>query len=87
MLYLIDDPEEDVKKAAIWSLSEIGGLDARAALEGLLKSTTDDEEIEFLEEALENLDFTELSINFDLLDLSEEDLDEMIEDQPDQPEE
>jgi hypothetical protein len=80
LLHLIDDPEENVKQAAIWALSEIGGLDARAALEGLLKSATEDDEIEFLEDALENLDFTEMSISFDLFDLSEEDLDEMIED-------
>jgi hypothetical protein len=60
-------------------LSEIGGLDARAALEGLLKNSRDDNEIEFLEEALENLDFNEVNLDFELFDLSEEDLEEMID--------
>lgn len=83
LLQLIDDPEEDVKRAAIWALSEIGGLDARAALEGLLKSSKDDAEIDFLEEALENMDFNEVNLNFDILDLSEDDLEDMLEDEPD----
>ena len=80
LLHLIDDPEQEVRQAAIWALSEIGGLDARAAIEGLLRNATDDEEIDFLDEALENLDFTEMVINFDILDLSEDDLSDMLED-------
>ena len=83
LLHLIDDPEEEIKFAAIWSLSEIGGLDARAALEALMKNAEDDEEIELIGEALENLDFTEMAINFDLFDLSEEDLNEMLDDTDD----
>lgn len=79
LLQLIDDPENDVRQAAIWSLSEIGGLDARAALEALLKASKDEEEMDFLEEALENLDVTEAIIEFDILDLSEEDLEMMID--------
>jgi len=80
LLHLIDDPEQDVRQAAIWALSEIGGLDARAAIEGLLRNAADDENIELLEDALENLDFTEMAINFDLFDLSEDDLSDMLED-------
>ena len=80
LLHLIDDPEQEVRQAAIWALSEIGGLDARAAIEGLLRNATDDEEIDFLDEALENLDFTEMVVNFDILDLSEDDLSDMLED-------
>lgn len=78
LLQLIDDPEDDVRKAAIWSLSEIGGMDARAALEGLLKISNDEELMDFLEEALENLDFSESQLDFDFYNLSEEDLEEMI---------
>jgi HEAT repeat protein len=80
LLNLIDDPEEDVKLAAIWSLSEVGGLDARAALEGLIKETSDENEIEFLEEALENFDFNELNINFEMLDISGDGDEEYIDD-------
>jgi len=83
LLHLIDDPEQEVRQAAIWALSEIGGLDARAAIEGLLRNATDDEEIDFLDEALENLDFTEMAVNFDLLNLSEDDLSDMLEDDSD----
>lgn len=79
LLQLIDDPENDVREAAIWSLSEIGGMDARAALEGLLKVSKDEEEIDFLEEALDNLDVSEAQIEFDILNLSEEDLEEMLD--------
>ena len=83
LLQLIDDPEEDVRKAAIWSLSEIGGMDARAALEELTKRSTDAEELEFLEDALENLDFTNAVLDFDFYNLSEEDLEEMIHEDED----
>jgi hypothetical protein len=78
LLQLIDDPEKDVRQAAIWSLSEIGGMDARAALEELLKISKDEEEIDFLEESLDNLDVTDAVIEFDFLNLSEEDLELMI---------
>jgi HEAT repeat protein len=81
LLQLIDDPEEDVKLAAIWALSEVGGLDARAALEGMLKNSTDEVEIDFLEEALDNMDFNEVNIDFDLFDLSEDDLEDMLDDE------
>jgi HEAT repeat protein len=84
LLQMIDDPEEDVKLAAIWALSEIGGMDARAALEGLLKNSRDENEIEFLEEALENLDFNEVNLGFEIFDLSEENLEEMIDEDKDE---
>ncbi|MFN2145141.1 MAG: HEAT repeat domain-containing protein [Anaerolineales bacterium] len=82
LLHLIDDPEDEIKFAAIWALSEIGGLDARAALESLIKNAEDEDEVEFIADALENLDFTEMSLNFDLLDLSEDEFseDDLLED-------
>lgn len=55
-----DDEETwDVRMAAIWSLSQLGGEDARETLEDLLENTEDDEEAEILEEALDNLSFTD----------------------------
>lgn len=83
LLQQIDDPEEDVRLAAIWAMSEVGGLDARAALEGLLKKSQDENEIEFLEEALENLDFNELNIDFEMFDIEGEDPDELSDDDDD----
>jgi len=49
----------DVRMAAIWSLSQLGGEDARETLEDLLEKAEDDEEADILEEALENLSFTD----------------------------
>jgi len=79
LLQMVDDPEEDVKMAAIWALSEVGGLDARAAIEGLIKNSRDDHLIEFLEDALENIDFNEVNIDFDMLDIFPEDEEELTE--------
>ncbi len=80
LLNLIDDPEENVQFAAIWALSQIGGDDARLAIEGLLEKATDDEKIAYLEEALENLDLADWALNLDLLNLSEDDLEGMLGD-------
>jgi len=75
MLQMLEDEEEDdeVVAAAIWSLSQIGGEDVRIYLVNLLEQTEDEEAAAFLEDALENLDFTDELNKFDLLDLDEED--------------
>ncbi|NIW46789.1 MAG: hypothetical protein GWN30_19145, partial [Gammaproteobacteria bacterium] len=80
LLQLIDDPEVEVKLAAIWALSEVGGMDARAALEGLLKKSQDENEIDFLEDALENIDFNELNLDFELFDISPEEAEDPFDD-------
>ena len=59
LLQMLDDPDLDVRMAAIWSLSQIGGKGVRKALETMLETTDDDDEADMLENALENLDFTE----------------------------
>src|SRR5512134_2474398 len=74
--------EEDpiILSAVIWSLSEIGGEDVRTYLENLLDQLEDDEQIAFLEEALDNLAFTEDLERFDLLAFDpDEDLTEIDE--------
>jgi len=86
LIQLLDDEEEDedVAAAVIWSLSQIGGDEARTYLVGLADQTEDEELSDLLEEAIENLDFAEELNKFDLfslededeLDLEEEDLDE-----------
>jgi HEAT repeat protein len=75
LLQILDDEEEDdgVATAAIWALSQIGGDDARTYLVALIDQTEDEELVEFLEDALENLNFTEELNKFDLLTLDEED--------------
>lgn len=76
LLMLIEDEDSDVRDAAIWSLSQIGGRGVAEALEDLLFDCEDEEEIDLIEAALDNLAFTEESQSFMLLDF-EDDLDEM----------
>jgi len=59
LMEMLDDPDESARTASIWSLSQIGGEGAQEALEGLYEEAEDEEEIDFLETALENLTFTE----------------------------
>lgn len=70
LIEIATDDEEiwDARMAAIWSLSQLGGEDARETLEDLLEEAEDDEEADILEEALDNLSFTDdqhsFGINF-----------------------
>ena len=48
--------------------------------EKILFGGEDDNEIDYLEEALENFDFNELNLNFELLDISDDDDAEFIND-------
>jgi hypothetical protein len=81
LLNLLDEEEDDtILSAVIWSLSQVGGEDVRTYLENLLDKTEDEEEIEFIEEALANLSFTEDLEKFDLLAVDpDEDLIELDE--------
>ncbi len=56
----------DVYYQVIWSLSKIGGEGVRDALQDLLDNAEDDEEIEVLEMAMDNLYFTEEISDLDL---------------------
>ena len=83
---LEEEEDDDVTTAIIWSLSQIGGEDARTYIENLLDQTEDEEQIEFLEEALENLAFTEDLDRFDLLNFEPDvdlDLDEVEDNETD----
>jgi hypothetical protein len=72
---LEEEDESEVSSAAIWSLSQIGGEDVRIYIQGLLDLAEEDEDVEFLEEVLENLEFTDELNRFDLLSV-EPDLDD-----------
>jgi hypothetical protein len=76
LLRLLKDPEEDVRLASIWSLSQVGGEGVREALEALYERTDDEEEADFIAEALENLEFTEGLDFFELMDVEEVDLED-----------
>jgi HEAT repeat protein len=88
LMELLEVEDEDVRWAAIWSLSQIGGEGVRQRLEDLYEQTDDDDEADFIDSALDNLDFTEDIPLFDLMDVSEEDEDDdlyldMLEDDED----
>ncbi|MFZ5818307.1 MAG: HEAT repeat domain-containing protein [Chloroflexota bacterium] len=77
LLRLLEEEDDSaVTEAAIWSLSQIGGEDVRIYLESLLDAAEEDDEIAFLEEALDNLAFTEDLAQFDLMayDADDEDM-------------
>jgi hypothetical protein len=70
------EEHDDVYRAIIWSLSQIGGEDVQIVLYNLADATQDDDLAEYIEEALENLTFTEDIERYDLLAFN-----------PDEPEE
>ena len=69
---LVEDTDEDVCMAAIWSLSQIGGEKARRTLNNLLLKSEEKDEVDYLEIALDNLAFTEGLDPFSFLDLPED---------------
>jgi HEAT repeat protein len=83
LVELLDDPDQEVRMAAIWSLSQIGGEGVREALEQLYDETEDEDELDHIEAALDNLDFTEgieLFSILDVPDVDDDDLDELDDD-------
>ena len=79
---LEDELDDDVFQAIIWSLSQIGGEDVRTFIQALLAEAEDDEQIEYLEDALANLSFTEDLEEFSLLAFDPDD--ELKEDEDDE---
>ena len=83
---LEDEMDDDVFQAIIWSLSQIGGEDVRTYLQALLAEAEEDEQIEYLEDALANLSFTEDMEEFDMLAVDPDD--ELgVDEEPDADEE
>jgi HEAT repeat protein len=73
LLDLLEDEEDpELRRELIWALSKIGGEGVRNRLEELFDAETDDEEAEFIEEALDNLAFTEDMTNLDLFSIDSE---------------
>ena len=70
LFHVLEEEEEDeIASAAIWSLSQIGGEDARLYIENLLDLAEEDEDVKFLEDALDNIEFTDELSQFDLLSI------------------
>jgi hypothetical protein len=72
---LLSDVDTQVQEAAIWSLGQIGGDFARQTLQRRLKQTDDEEEQDYVQEALDNLDFTDEVHSFSLFDVDNYDED------------
>ena len=90
-----EELDDDLRDAAIWSLTKIGGEDVRDVIEKMIDETDDEEELEFLQNALDNLEFTEGAELFGMVDLEANtekegldfvlDLDAKDEDEDDDP--
>ncbi|PKN99984.1 MAG: hypothetical protein CVU42_06445 [Chloroflexi bacterium HGW-Chloroflexi-4] len=79
-----EDFDSEIRLAAIWSLSQIGGREVKDKLQELLQDSDSDEEIEWLEKALENLEISSSSDGLNFLNFSpksneddEDDLDDI----------
>jgi HEAT repeat protein len=80
LLRMLDTEENgEVISAAIWSLSQIGGEDVGTYLETLLDQTEDEDLIGFIEEALDNLAFTEDLDRFELMSFDPDDIEDLEE--------
>lgn len=64
---VVDDDE--LRHEIIWALAQIGGEGVERKLDSLLASAEDDDEIAFLEEAMELLNFTEGGEEMDLISI------------------
>jgi len=78
LLAALDDgvDDEEIRLALIWSLSQIGGEDVKDKLDELLKDAADDDEAEWIEKAIDNLEFS-TSSGTQISNLSSEDEDEL----------
>ena len=70
---LAEDDDNQVSEAAIWSLGQVGGDVARQALAQLLERAEDEEMRDFIDEAMENLVFTNEVAEFSLLEFGPDD--------------
>lgn len=68
LVELSDDVDDGVRRAAIWSLGQLGGPQAQRTLQRLLRHDLSDDEGELVNQALENLAFVDGSRDFLLLD-------------------
>ena len=71
---MLNDDDDQARMAAIWSLSQIGGEGVHAILEKLLENAEDEDDIDFIEAALDNLYFTEDMESLPILNVIPEDL-------------
>jgi HEAT repeat protein len=71
---LLQHEDSDMRLAAAWALSQIGGQGVAEALDEMIERTDDEDEIDLIENAQENLAFAQEIGEFNLLDFSPQDL-------------
>jgi HEAT repeat protein len=59
LIDLLEDSDSDVRRAAIWSLGQVGGKPAYQALHALVRRKADPEDCELADQAIENLAFVD----------------------------
>jgi len=69
---LVDDANPDVSMASLEALSKIGGKGVRKILQERLQEADDDDEVKFIEDLIDDLDFNEGIHDMDLIDLEED---------------
>ncbi len=83
------DFDSDVRLAAIWSLSQIGGPEVKEKLRELQEDAQSDEEMEWIEKALENIDLNSGPEGMNFFDFkpdgsAEDDFDDYSDDEEDE---
>lgn len=73
LIELLEDPKDQVRAAAIWSLGQVGGDMAREALEALGEGKAGDQDRDEIEQALEHIAFLDATPDLMMFDLSPED--------------
>jgi len=72
IIELVDDVNQDVHHAVIWSLSQLGGTRAADILADLYNAAEEGDELELLEDALDNLAFINGTRDILLFDFDDE---------------
>ncbi|KAA3648074.1 MAG: HEAT repeat domain-containing protein [Chloroflexi bacterium] len=83
LFQMLEHEEEEVRMAAAWSLSQIGGNDVQEALENQLEFSESDAETSLVEDAIENLVFTEELEDLSMLEFSEDQLEPPLDEPED----
>jgi HEAT repeat protein len=81
LIDLVEDGDQGIHRAAIWSLGQVGGKRPGEFLSRLLEATEDGDEAGLIEDALDQLAFVEGTRDLTLLDVDEDDEETAYEDE------
>ncbi|MEA3349788.1 MAG: HEAT repeat domain-containing protein [Chloroflexota bacterium] len=72
LIELLEDENDSIRNASIWSLSQVGGVDEADLLQQLLEYTDDEDETSFIQDALDNLAFNMEMVSLDFSNFPDE---------------